>query len=235
MSRPEKLAEGVYRVDAIGIPRAVNVLLIREGDGFTLVDTGVRTSVGRIEAALRSLGGGTASLKRVFLTHYHDDHTGGLEGLLGSSGEKRPEVWASDREAEIFTGERPADLSHNPVMRRLMRSFDPPRVEVARRLREGETVAGFRVVPTPGHTHGHVSLLRESDGLLFTADAFGTLPLKIRVGVRSFFCTDPVRAKRSAAELLDLDFRTAVLAHGPVLREGAKERLRRAVAECRYA
>lgn len=231
-SRPEQIAPNVYRVDAIALPNAVNVLLVEEADGWTLVDAGISSSPKRIEAALASLGSGASELRRVFITHYHDDHTGGLEGILSRSG---AEAWASDREAEIFTGERPPDLSANPVFRRLTRNQRPPRFEVARRLRDGEKVAGFRVVPTPGHTLGHVSLLRDEDGLLFTADALGSLPLKIRVGVRKAFCTDPAKAKRSAEDLLKEDFETVVFSHGKTIRDAPKEKLQRVVEECEYA
>lgn len=231
LSGPEQIAEGVYRVDAIPIPSAVSVLLVRESGGFTLVDTGVSSSPKRIRAALSQLGAGPSDLKRIFLTHYHDDHTGGLNEMVEWAG---AEVWASDRESEILTGERPPDKSANPLLKRMMGDFQPPKVEIARRLRDGGMVAGFRTVPTPGHTLGHVSLLRDADGLLFTADAFGCLPLKVRVGVRKAFCTDPALAKRSASDLLAEPFETVVFSHGKPVRSGAKEKLRRVVAECDY-
>ena len=101
-------------------------------------------------------------------------------------------------------------------------------------LREGDLVSGFRVVATLGHTHGHVSLLRDADGLLFTADAFGCLPRRVRVGVVRPFCTDPPLAKRSAEKLLGEDFATVMLAHGPVLRSGGRVALRAAVDRCGY-
>ena len=45
---PEQIAPGVYRVDAIGIPNAISVLLLTDSDGWTLVDAGVRGSALRI-------------------------------------------------------------------------------------------------------------------------------------------------------------------------------------------
>ena len=49
---------------------------------------------------------------------------------------------------------------------------------------------------------GHVSLLRDADGVLFTADAFGCLPRKIRVGVRKYLCADPPLADALRGRLL---------------------------------
>jgi glyoxylase-like metal-dependent hydrolase (beta-lactamase superfamily II) len=109
-----------------------------------------------------------------------------------------------------------------------------PVVPVSRQVQEGDRIAGLRVVATPGHSAGHTSLISDEHGVLFTADAFGALPRKLRVGVRKAFCSDPAQALRSAEKLLEEDYRTVVFSHGPVLREGARDRLRKIVAECRY-
>jgi glyoxylase-like metal-dependent hydrolase (beta-lactamase superfamily II) len=229
---PEKMAPGVYRVDAIGFRYAISVLLLENDDGWTLVDTGVAGSVERIKNALTSLGSGPGDLKRVFITHQHDDHTGGLKGLL----EWAPgaEVGATAHEADVVSGRRGLDPPSNAFFRRMSSGARPVGVPVGKVLREGDLVSGFRLISTPGHTLGHASLLRDSDGLLFTADAFGCLPRKIRVGVRKALCTDPSLAKRSAQKLLAEDFTTAIMAHGPVLRGDARARLHRVVERCRY-
>ena len=207
--RPELVAPGVYRVDAIGIPNAINVLLLENDDGWTLVDTGVANSVERIKAAMAALGSGPEDLKRIFITHQHDDHTGGLKGIL----EWAPgaEVGASAHEAEVISGRRPLDPPSNGFLRFMSRGAEPPSVPVGKVLREGDVVSGFRLIPTPGHTPGHVSLLRDADGLMFTADAFGRLPLGLRVGVRKAFCTHPKQARRSAEGLLREKFATVIL------------------------
>ena len=232
MVTAEIVAPGVYKVDAIALKNTINVLLLENDDGWTLVDTGVGSSPARIREALAALGSGPEDLKRVFITHQPDDHTGGLKGVL----EWAPgaEVGASAHEAEVVSGRRGYDPQNSPVLRYLTRNAQPPGVPVGKVLQEGDLVSGFRVISTPGHTPGHVSLLRDEDGLLLTADAFGCLPRKIRVGVIKGFCTDPPLAKRSAEKLLAEDFATVVMGHGPVLRSGARARLREAVARCRY-
>ena len=229
---PENIAPGVYRVDAIGLKNAINVLLLENDDGWTLVDTGVTGSVGRIKEALSALGSVPGDLKRIFITHHHDDHTGGLKGLL----EWAPgaEVGATAHESEVVSGRRGLDPPSNAFFRRMSRNARPPGVPVGKVLQEGDLVSGFRLIPTPGHTLGHASLLRDSDGLLFTADAFGCLPRRIRVGVRKALCTDPPLAKRSAQKLLGERFATVVMAHGPVLGDGGRAKLQKAVGRCRY-
>jgi glyoxylase-like metal-dependent hydrolase (beta-lactamase superfamily II) len=229
---PELIAPGVYRVDAVRFSNMISVLLLDNDDGWTLVDTGLASSVRRIQDAIAALGSGPEDLKRIFLTHQHNDHTGGLPGLLEWA--PRAEVGAPPHEAEVISGRRRLDPQSNPVLRFLARNAELPPVPVTKVLREGDLVSGFRVIATPGHTPGHVSLLRDGDGLLFTADAFGCLPRRIRVGVRKAVCVDPREAERSAEKLLAEEFGTVIFAHGPVLRTGAKETLREVVARSRY-
>ena len=232
MAAPELVAPGVYRVDAMGFKNAINVLLLENDDGWTLVDTGLASSVGRIGEAITVLGSGPSELRRIFLTHHHVDHVGGLPGLK----EWAPgvEVGTVVGEAEIVSGRRPPEPSSNPLFRFMTSNVSLPSVPVGKILREGDLVSGLRVISTPGHTLGHVSLLRDDDGLLLTGDAFGALVRRIRVGGAKALCADPQLAKRSAEKLLAEDFATMVMSHGPVLRSGARARLREAVERCRY-
>ncbi|MGH3145396.1 MAG: MBL fold metallo-hydrolase, partial [Rubrobacter sp.] len=219
-------------VNAIRFPNAISVLLLENDDGWTLVDTGVEDTADRIRDALSALGSGPEDLRRIFLTHHHPDHAGGLEGIREWAPEA--EIGATEYEAMVISGRLPAPRPNNPVLRRMVGRQTMPTTPVGRVLREGDLVSGFRIVSTPGHSLGHASLLRDADGLLFTADAFGCLPRKIRVGVRKALCTEPPMAKRSAQKLLGERFATVVMAHGPVLRSDTRARLQRAVERCRY-
>ena len=229
---PEQIAPGVYCVDAVGLPNVVNVLLLENDDGWTLVDTGNPNSVGRIRQAIIAIGSGPEDLKRIFLTHHHPDHAGGVPGLIEWA--PQAQLGAPEYEAEIISGRRARDEPSSAIFRSIANRQKVSTVAVTKVLREGDLVSGFRIVSTPGHSLGHVSLLRDADGLLFTADAFGCFPHKIRVGVRKALCTDPALARRSAEKLLAEDFSTVIFAHGKTLRVGAKERLRAVVEGCQY-
>jgi glyoxylase-like metal-dependent hydrolase (beta-lactamase superfamily II) len=220
---PEEIAPGVYRVDTVGVPNAISVLLVTDTDGWTLVDTGVHSGALRIQEALSTLGAGPGDLRRIYITHHHGDHTGGLPAVRWWA--TQAQVVASEHEAQIISGERPPDPPSNALFRSFARRGQLPKVPVDGVVREGDSVAGFRVIDTPGHTHGHTSLLNDQHGLLFTADAFGSMPFKVRVGVRKFFCTDPAEAQRSAEKLLGEEFSTVVFSHGKALREDAKQQL----------
>jgi glyoxylase-like metal-dependent hydrolase (beta-lactamase superfamily II) len=229
----KQIASGVYRVDATRRSNSISVLLVADGDGWALVDAGVPGSSLPIQEALASLGAGPSELRRIYITHCDPDHIGGLPAVKWWAPEA--EVASSELEAQVLSGTRPPDPVSNPLLRLYARRLSLPTVAVDREVDEGDLFAGFRVIATPGHTRGHTSLLRDEDGLLFTADAFGCLPRKIRVGVRKAVCMDPAQTKRSAEKLLAEEFTTVVFSHGKPLREDAKERLREVVANCRYA
>ncbi len=55
------------------------------------------------------------------------------------------------------------------------RFWTGPPHPVARVLHEGDEVAGFTVLETPGHSAGHVSFWRESDRVLIVGDVLGNM------------------------------------------------------------
>jgi glyoxylase-like metal-dependent hydrolase (beta-lactamase superfamily II) len=127
---PERVAPGVHRVDAVGFSNAISVLLLEGNDGFTLVDTGLGSSTGRIQGALAALGGKPEDLKRVYITHHHLDHIGGLPGMMEWTPDA--EVIASEHEAEIISGRREPDPSSSSIFRFFSRFQKLPTVPVDR-------------------------------------------------------------------------------------------------------
>ena len=112
---PERIATGVYRLDATGRSNSISVLLVAEDDGWALVDTGVRGSSLPIQEALASLGAGPGELRRIYITHCDPDHIGGLPAVKWWAPEA--EVVSSELEAQVISGQRPADPKSNPLIR----------------------------------------------------------------------------------------------------------------------
>jgi len=150
------------------ITMATNVLRIVK-DGRTYV---VETGLGSLYTANDWEIMGT-SLDRVRLltdpvdclicTHLHWDHCGGIQDI-----EVRSEVIVSRMEWEDARGE-------NPLSKGSYRAADLEKVEKILRLADPpEDVAdGIRLIPTPGHTRGHMSVLID-DEVFYPGDLIPT-------------------------------------------------------------
>ena len=93
-------------------------------------------------------------------------------------------------------------------------------------LREGDEVAGFTVLDTPGHSVGHVSYWRESDRTLICGDVFTNMDTITGVpGLQEpkrFFTPDPARNRQSMRRLAELEPALVCFGHGRPLRDPAK-------------
>ncbi|MBB3268699.1 glyoxylase-like metal-dependent hydrolase (beta-lactamase superfamily II) [Azospirillum sp. OGB3] len=164
------------RQGAADIP--VNIPLIRAGEALILVDTGsgntFQPSAGRLWDNLLAAGVDPAAITHVVLTHAHPDHAGGVLRPGGTLSFPNATHHVAAAEWDFWMGREPP--AHHPGLRGLVPGARRDLGALAERLvrmRDGdELVSGLRVLATPGHTPGHISLeLMGGDGLLITGDA----------------------------------------------------------------
>jgi N-acyl homoserine lactone hydrolase len=171
----------------------IHAYAIEHADGVIVVDTGgnaglmrlpqwhpyfrfaVRFDIDReqeLGPRLKGLGIGASDVKTVVLTHLHIDHDGGLGDF------PQAEVLVAPGELASASGLRGRLGGYLP--QRWPRNFDPkplrledaalgPFAQSARITRDG----AICVIPTPGHTPHHVSVVAETEGgrIIFTGDA----------------------------------------------------------------
>ena len=197
----------------------VNVYLIAE-EPLTLIDTGPKTreALEALKEGLRRARVRVSDIRRIVLTHAHEDHCGLAKSLRDEA-----------KDAEVFvhgweTGHRKGRLEYAEHRELLVRAGVPPdELEAMRRMYEGvrqyadaledgehaelvdDEEIGFergalRVVHTPGHTPGSCSFLREADRTLFAGDC--VLKRITPNPVLSPDPVDPARRFRSLAEYL---------------------------------
>jgi glyoxylase-like metal-dependent hydrolase (beta-lactamase superfamily II)/predicted ester cyclase len=232
VSAPERVADGVWVLRG-GIPRFFNVYAIEHGGELTVFDAGSKAMVAGLATQLHALGTPT----RLVLGHGHADHRGAAPGL-------GLPVWCGEREVPVAEGDggwATFDFQKlNPIGRRLigplLNYWDGGPVKIAGTLAEGDEVAGFRVVPTPGHSVGQIALWRESDRLALTTDTFYTLDPETTIKgaprlPHEAFTPDVPAARESIRRIAELNPVAAWPGHAdPVLGNVRDELLRAAEA-----
>jgi glyoxylase-like metal-dependent hydrolase (beta-lactamase superfamily II) len=164
----------------------INIYLLRE-DPLTLVDTGPRTgdSLQALREQLRAVGLVVSDIRRVLLTHTHEDHCG-LAGIIQR--ESGAAVHVHQWEADHLSVERPPRVHED-----LLRGAGVPAEELARMVERYQVVRSYadpveqvvpyhdeeellfatgsiRVVHTPGHTPGSSCFYREASRHLLAGD-----------------------------------------------------------------
>ena len=151
-----------------GSPRVEAVLgyLVEHPEGLLLVDTGMGDGDPYVEshyqphriplpAALSAAGAHPDDIRHVVNCHLHFDHSGG-NPLLPS----RP----------IYTQRRELELARTAEHHTLPWLIDTPGATYVELDEETEILPGVVIVPTPGHTAGHQSVVvRRSDGTVVVA------------------------------------------------------------------
>ncbi|MEA2196270.1 MAG: N-acyl homoserine lactone hydrolase [Solirubrobacteraceae bacterium] len=169
----------------------VPVVLLETDDGWTLLDTGINTALVRdpwmyerlhgrnheivpilpdvegepLEHGLAAHGLALGDIRRIYLSHLHNDHAGGLRLF-----DRSVPVWVQRRELEYGLNDHPFPERHG--MFRI--DFDDPDIDWRLLDGDAELAPGIRVVLTPGHTPGHQSFVVDLDdgtGYVFAFDA----------------------------------------------------------------
>jgi glyoxylase-like metal-dependent hydrolase (beta-lactamase superfamily II) len=179
------------RIEKLVIPTPfpvgpINIYLIVD-DPITLVDTGPKTDQAdaALREQLRKLGFKTEDVKRIVLTHTHEDHCG-LAGTLQRESGARVYVheWESqnvsdhrhtrvDPDLLKRAGAPGEELEEMAARYQLIQSLADAVEDVEAYRDEQEFVfasGSLRVIHTPGHTPGSCCLLREGARLLLSGD-----------------------------------------------------------------
>jgi glyoxylase-like metal-dependent hydrolase (beta-lactamase superfamily II) len=191
----------------------VNAFLVREDDGFTLVDTTMpRTG----DALLAAANAGGAPIRRIALTHGHGDHVGSLDQLKAKLGDT-VEVLMPELDARIHAGEK-------VVEGKLTGSWPKLATVPDVRLTPGDRVGSLEVIPSPGHSPGHVAFLDARDRTLIAGDVFTTYGKTAvsnhfywRFPLAAMATFDKAEDLRSARALRALDPALLVVGHGPAV------------------
>ncbi|WFE99018.1 MBL fold metallo-hydrolase [Micromonospora sp. WMMD964] len=221
------LAPNVWRIPTVGRSAVNSYAFVDDDGGVTLVDCGLAKASARIVRGLAAIGKVPADVTRIVLTHAHPDHAGGAAEMARRTGAP-----VAAHTADVpFAEEGRAPVSDPTVTGgRLFARLNSgrfPAVRVAQPLADGDVLdvgGGLRVVHTPGHSPGHVSLLHEPTRLLITGDALFNI-----LGVRyspKVLCSNFRMTKQTAHVFGELEYDLAAFTHGPELTDDPREKIR---------
>lgn len=221
----------------------VNVAVLGDRSRWILMDAGLPGYAGTIRDAANERFGGGARPEAIVLSHGHFDHVGSLKALLETWDVP---VYAHRLEMPYLTGRSPYPppdpLVGRGAMALLSRLYSRAPIDLGSGVRElppDHTVPSapeWQWLHTPGHTPGHVSLFREADRTLLSADAVVTTKQESMLAVLAqrcelhgppaYFTSDWDGARESVQRLASLEPAMLLAGHGqPWAGEGMRARL----------
>ncbi|MFF7768648.1 MBL fold metallo-hydrolase [Streptomyces massasporeus] len=209
--------------------------LWRDGGELTLVDAGPAGSGAPIAEAVTALGRHPRDVRRIVLTHFHEDHAGGAGEFAALSG---AEVLVHRLDAPFVRGDLPGPPPvfedwERPLHEQAAKLLPvggfarPPRLT---EVSGGEVLdigGGARVVHVPGHTHGSIALHLPEHGVLFTGDTVAASPVDGTV-MPGVFNLDRPQVLAACRHLAELDAEVACFGHGDPVTSRAGRALRNA-------
>jgi glyoxylase-like metal-dependent hydrolase (beta-lactamase superfamily II) len=172
--------QGIVRVPIL----FVNAYLVdlepdNPSGGWVLVDSGLPGVGAPTIAQAAAARYGARPPQAIVLTHGHFDHAGSAARLATAW---HVPIFAHELELPYLTGRShypPPDPTVGGAFAMMSRTFPYRGINLGalvHRFEDGASILpGWRAIHTPGHTAGHLSLFRESDGTLLAGDALATM------------------------------------------------------------
>lgn len=219
------------------IKSVINPVLIETSDGLILFDAGYPGQGADFKNALGQAGFSVSDINRIVISHHDHDHIGSLCELKGMNPEIK--IIASEIEAKYISGkEKSMRLAQaekfNESLSGSNKAFGEQFAQylktintccVDRFVRDGDYVGdGVRVIETPGHTPGHISLYIEQENILLAGDALAVENEKLVVA-NPQFTLDMVETLRSIEKIRNMNPAGIICYHGGAIAGSVNENL----------
>lgn len=202
-----EISKGVEMLQLDFHGNIIHPTLLWDQEMAVLIDTGFPSQFEDLRAAMEKVGVSFDKLKVIILTHQDIDHIGSLPEILQECG-RHIKVYAHELDKPYIQGDLPL-LKDGHIE-------NPPKGKVNDTLIDGQELpycGGIRVIHTPGHTPGHISLYLKQSKTLIAGDSMYSVNGIIE-GIHVPTVLDLKEAQLSLKKYLDLDIESVVCYHG---------------------
>ena len=220
-----EIIPGVHKIDGVA---GANCYLVTSGQEMVLIDAGMRGSSRKVAKYLTKMGKNLADIKYIFITHADIDHVGGAAEMKKSTGAKIV-IHAGD--AGVLAG---TDKGRNlkgimGLLKLLSPIMHAAPVQADIVLKENTEIAGYKIISTPGHSDGSISIYIPGK-VIFVGDALRADQSGNPKRPSKMLAADMVQAKESVQLIAGLDFDALLVGHGAPVRGNASARVKELLA-----
>ncbi|MGV3529644.1 MAG: MBL fold metallo-hydrolase [Flavisolibacter sp.] len=225
--------------DRNGKDEVISPALITSSDQKVLVDCGYPGFLSLVEKALQEKSESLQNITRIIITHHDVDHIGALHEIktkyphirIAATAEEAAYINGTKKfirlqQAEALQESLPNDKkAAGKAFQQFLKTLKP--VTVDNILETGEEIPflpGVRVIHTPGHLPGHISLFIEKEKTLIAGDALvvsnDTLDL-----ANPQYTVDMAAALDSVKAIANLQPEKIICFHGDLVENNMAEQL----------
>jgi glyoxylase-like metal-dependent hydrolase (beta-lactamase superfamily II) len=206
----------------------INPVVIESDSDVILFDAGYPNQLDAFKAAMKKSGYSLSDITMIVVSHHDHDHIGSLKSLV----DENPgiTVAASEIEANYISGEQKSvrliqaeeynkkldgkEKVFGAQFVQYLKTIEP--CNVSKTVKENEYICeGVKVIHTPGHTPGHISLLLERESVFLAGDALAVENGKLVIA-NPQFTLDMEETRRSLEKIRNLKIKTLICYHGNV-------------------
>ncbi|CAM4263665.1 MULTISPECIES: MBL fold metallo-hydrolase [Bacillus cereus group] len=213
-----EIAKGVEMLQLKFQEFIIHPILLWNDEMAVLIDTGFPGQFEDIQVEMERVGVSVDKLKVVILTHQDIDHIGSLPDVF-ENGVSDIKVYAHELDKPYIEGDLP--------LLKDVHVENPPKGKVSDTVIDGQELpycGGIRILHTPGHTPGHISLYLKRSKILVAGDSMYSVN-GVLGGVHAPTTLNIMEAWQSLKKYLNLDIESVVCYHGGLSKGNIKIQL----------
>jgi len=223
-----EIISGIHKVDGV---KGANCYLVMSGPDIVLIDTGMRGSSKKIGSYMKGLGKNLTDIKYIVITHPDIDHVSGAAEMKKLTG-ARLIIHIGDVPA--LAGDSSRRLRNKgrfvKILSWILSKLIPAsQVDPDIILKENTDIAGLKIISTPGHSDGSLSVYIPGKVILvgdaLTSDARGNPQRPTKA-----LAADMIQVKASVTLIAGLEYDTLLCGHGAPVKGEASAKVKALLA-----